>query len=322
MDLAEAQSMPREGMDYDVVIVGRRPGRPRRGDPAEAARARPARVVVVEKGSEVGAHILSGAVIDPIGLDRLLPDWREDPDAPLKTQVTDDRFYVLGPAGSVRLPNVADAAADGQPRQLHRLARQRRALAGAAGRGARRRDLSGLRRGRGAVRRGRRGDGRRHRRHGHLQDRRGRRTASPAAWSCAANTCSSAKARAARCPSSSSRRFGLAEGREPQKFGIGLKELWQVAPDKHQPGLVQHSFGWPLDNSHRRRLVPLPPRGQPRGRRLRGPPQLPEPARSRPSTSSSASRRTRWCATPSWAASASATARAPSPRAAGSRCRS
>ncbi len=42
--------------------------------------------------------------------------------------------------------------------------------------------------------------------------------------------------------------FGLAEGREPQKFGIGLKELWQVAPDKHQPGLVQHSFGWPLDN--------------------------------------------------------------------------
>ena len=44
-------------------------------------------------------------------------------------------------------------------------------------------------------------------------------------------------------------KFGLADGREPQKFGLGLKELWQVAPDKHQPGLVQHSFGWPLDNS-------------------------------------------------------------------------
>ena len=60
-------------------------------------------------------------------------------------------------------------------------------------------------------------------------------------------------------------RFELAEGREPQKFGIGLKELWKVAPEKHQPGLVQHSFGWPLDNSHRRRLVPLPSRG-PAGR--------------------------------------------------------
>ena len=61
-------------------------------------------------------------------------------------------------------------------------------------------------------------------------------------------------------------RFELAKDREPQKFGIGLKELWKVAPEKHRPGLVQHTFGWPLDNSHRRRLVPLSPRG-PAGRR-------------------------------------------------------
>ena len=54
-------------------------------------------MVVVEKGSEVGAHILSGAVIDPIGPDRLLPDWRSEEDAPLKTAVTEDRFYLLGP---------------------------------------------------------------------------------------------------------------------------------------------------------------------------------------------------------------------------------
>src|SRR5262249_18066982 len=61
-------------------------------------------VVVVEKGSEVGAHILSGAVIDPIGLDRLLPGWREE-DTPVRQPVTEDRFYWLGPAGGVRLPN-------------------------------------------------------------------------------------------------------------------------------------------------------------------------------------------------------------------------
>ena len=61
-------------------------------------------VVVVEKGSEVGAHILSGAVIDPVGLDRLLPDWRAE-DTPIKTAVTDDRFYYLSAGGALRLPN-------------------------------------------------------------------------------------------------------------------------------------------------------------------------------------------------------------------------
>src|SRR5215212_1801924 len=90
----------REAMDFDVVVVG--------DGPADLAtdirlkqlageRGADLSVVVVEKGSEVGAHILSGAVIDPIGLDRLVPDWRADPDRPLRTEVTRDEFLYLGP---------------------------------------------------------------------------------------------------------------------------------------------------------------------------------------------------------------------------------
>src|SRR5436309_5776417 len=93
----------REAKEFDVVIVGAGPA-----GLAAAIRlkqiAPEVSVVVVEKGSEVGAHILSGAVIDPIGLDRLLPEWRSE-ETPIKTSVTDDRFYWLGPAGGMRLPN-------------------------------------------------------------------------------------------------------------------------------------------------------------------------------------------------------------------------
>src|SRR5256886_17360932 len=96
---------PRESMEFDVVIVGAGPS-----GLAAAIRLKQLNadlgVVVVEKGSEVGAHILSGAVIDPVALDKLVPDWRADADCPLKTQVTADKFYWMTAGSAIPLPNI------------------------------------------------------------------------------------------------------------------------------------------------------------------------------------------------------------------------
>ncbi|MGO7135431.1 NAD(P)/FAD-dependent oxidoreductase, partial [Rhizobium leguminosarum] len=104
--MTETTELPeRESMEFDVVVVGAGPA-----GLAAAIRLKQVNpelsVVVLEKGAEVGAHILSGAVVDPIGIDRLLPGWRDEADHPFKTKVSADHFLLLGPAGSVRLPNV------------------------------------------------------------------------------------------------------------------------------------------------------------------------------------------------------------------------
>src|SRR5258705_13706250 len=102
----EEELPPRESMEFGVVIVGAGPS-----GLAAAIRLKQLNaelsIVVVEKGSEVGAHILSGAVIDPVSLDKLIPDWRDDADCPLKTQVKDDQFYWTTATSAIRLPNFA-----------------------------------------------------------------------------------------------------------------------------------------------------------------------------------------------------------------------
>src|ERR1700741_5329676 len=108
MPLDGPQHEPREAMGCDVVVVGSGPAglaTAIRLKQLAAAAGSEISVVVLEKGSEVGAHILSGAVIDPIGLATLFPDWQAK-GAPLETPVTDDRFYYLGPAGVLRIPNL------------------------------------------------------------------------------------------------------------------------------------------------------------------------------------------------------------------------
>ena len=244
----EAGLPEREAMEFDVVIVGAGPAglsAAIRIKQLAAETGQDISVVVLEKGSEVGAHILSGAVIDPKGLDKLIPDWRER-GAPLTTKVTEDRFLVLGPSGDVRLPNIMmpplmnnHGNYIGSLGLLVRWLGEQAAELGVEvypGFAATEvlYDVEGAVVGVATGDMGVARDGTPKDTFQRGMELRGKYTliAEGARGSLAKTLIS---------------RFDLARDSQPQKFGIGLKELWEVSPELHQPGLVQHSFGWPLD---------------------------------------------------------------------------
>jgi electron-transferring-flavoprotein dehydrogenase len=237
---------PRESMEFDVVIVGAGPS-----GLAAAIRLKQLNadltVVVVEKGSEVGAHILSGAVIDPAGLDKLVPDWREDAECPLKTEVKDDRFFWFTETNAIKLPNFImpplmnnHHCYIGSLGNVCRwLARKAEALGVEIYPGFAATEV--LYDEKGAVRGIATGD------MGVAKDGSHKSSYTRGMELLGKYTLFAEGARG----SLSKRliaKYTLDAKSEPPKFGIGLKEVWQIDPAKHQKGLVQHAVGWPLKN--------------------------------------------------------------------------
>ena len=237
----------RESMEFDVVIVGAGPA-----GLAAAIRLKQVNpelsVVVLEKGSEVGAHILSGAVVDPIGIDRLLPGWRDSDDHPFQTSVTDDRFLMLGQSSSFRLPNfIMPPLMNNHGNYIVSLGNVCRWLAGKAEAlgveiypGFAAADL--IYDGEGKVTGVVTGD------MGIERDGSHGPAYTPGMALLGKYVLIGEGARGSLAKVLIAK-YKLDEGREPGKYGIGLKELWQVKPENHKAGLVQHSFGWPLDGA-------------------------------------------------------------------------
>jgi len=237
----------RESMEFDVVIVGAGPA-----GLAAAIRLKQLKddlnVVVLEKGAEVGAHILSGAVVDPVAINQLLPDWQSEDGHPFKTPVSDDYFYHMSAKGRLRLPNLL------MPGLLNNhgnyivslgnvcrwLAEKAEALGVEVYPGFAAAELIyddqdrviGVATGDMGLQK----DG----------------TPGPAyerGMALLGKYVLMGEGARGSLSKQLIVKYDLAKDASPQKFGLGMKELWEVKPENHKPGLVQHSLGWPLENS-------------------------------------------------------------------------